>query len=172
MSLFANLDTMTRRATIVGPYRYTLTRRWGDGRAFVVIGCNPSTADATLDDPTIRRCISFAKLHNCDALEMVNLFAFRATDVRDLGGNHGDVVGPENDGAILAACLTADPLVVCAWGAHAKLPPWLRTRPSQVVAMLRQHEVNLHVLRFTQAWEPMHPLYLPSNLIAFPWENV
>ena len=156
-------------ADIRGPYRYNLERRWGPGRAFVVIGCNPSTADATTDDPTIRRCVGFARSHGCDALVMVNLFAWRATDVAELGGNHGDVVGPENDGAILVACLTGDPLVVCAWGSRAKLPPRRRSRCDELVALLRQHEVELHTLARTAAGGPGHPLYLPSALRAEVW---
>src|SRR5689334_20041621 len=63
-----------------GLYRYRLTRRWGDGPALLFVMLNPSTADATEDDPTIRRCTGFAKREGMPAIEVVNLFAWRATD--------------------------------------------------------------------------------------------
>ena len=66
-------------------HRYSLTRRWGDGpRVCCWIMLNPSTADATTDDPTIRRCIGFTHAWGYDALTVVNLYAWRATDPADL----------------------------------------------------------------------------------------
>ncbi|TMF61888.1 MAG: DUF1643 domain-containing protein, partial [Chloroflexi bacterium] len=59
-------------------YRYRLWRRWDGARpvvAFVML--NPSTADARRDDPTIRRCIGFAKSWGFGGVEVVNLFAYR-----------------------------------------------------------------------------------------------
>ena len=65
-------------------YRYTLWRDWNpllpDNVYAMFIGLNPSTADETNDDPTIRRCINFAKSWGCDSFCMTNIFAFRATD--------------------------------------------------------------------------------------------
>ena len=80
-----------------GAYRYLLTRRFGPGKklaTFVML--NPSTADAERDDATIRKCVGFARSWGCAGLQVVNLFAFRATDPTDLR-MADDPVGPEND---------------------------------------------------------------------------
>lgn len=157
-------------ADIDGPHRYSLTREWlPERRPMVVIGVNPSTADATTNDPTIRRCLGFAYAAGCGSLVMVNLFAWRATDVRELGGNHGDVVGPRNDAALLAACQLPRAIVVAAWGSDRKLPPWHQGRPSAVVAMLARENVVLHVLDTTKDGQPAHPLYLPATCTPMRW---
>ena len=62
-----------------GQYRYRLTRTWGPAAHVVFIGLNPSTADAALDDPTIRRCSAFARSWGFDGLIMLNAWAFRST---------------------------------------------------------------------------------------------
>jgi hypothetical protein len=83
-------------------YRYVLWREWsGHPRRLVVIGLNPSTADATKNDPTVTRCINFAKREGCGGMIMLNLFAFRATDPGVMM-EAADPVGPENDKYILA----------------------------------------------------------------------
>lgn len=157
-------------ADIDGPYRYSLTREWlPERRPMVVIGVNPSTADATANDPTIRRCLSFAYAAGCGSLVMVNLFAWRATDVRELGGNHGDVVGPRNLAALLAACRLPRALVVCAWGQPGKLPPWHRRHPELIAAQLVRAGVDLHVLDTTADGHPAHPLYLPATCTPQRW---
>lgn len=67
------------RAAVFSPdraHRYRLTREWySDRPPFVVIGLNPSTADESQDDPTIRRCLSFARREGCGSLVMVNRLA-------------------------------------------------------------------------------------------------
>lgn len=98
-----------------GRYRYRLGRQFGLGdRNVVFVGVNPSTADATVDDPTVRKWIGFAKRWELDRIEVVNLFAYRATDVRALA-EAADPVGPEND-AYLRAALAGAELVVPCWG--------------------------------------------------------
>lgn len=169
--LFSLAESARNEAVIVGPYRYRLSRTWNSTLPpFVVIGVNPSTADATQDDPTIRRCVGFAKAHGCGSLVMVNLFAFRATDVRALGNNIPDAVGPENDAYVLGACIRDRALVVCAWGASGKLPPRLRSRGATVTRWLREEGIALHILRLTKGGDPEHPLYLPGELRAVRWE--
>lgn len=106
-------------------HRYALVRRFDTLNptlpALVWIMLNPSTADASLDDPTIRKCVGFTKrLGGYGALVVVNLYAFRATDPRALvaalrSQDHARVVGPENDGYILSAVEGSD--VIAAWGA-------------------------------------------------------
>lgn len=105
-------------------YRYTLTRRW-DGRPMMAwIGLNPSTADETEDDPTIRRCTGFAKAWGYGGMVMLNLFAYRATDpkemmctalIRDPIGN------PRNDELIQRVVWAETALAVAAGGGRTEL---------------------------------------------------
>jgi hypothetical protein len=68
-----------------GTYRYALWRTWNALQPGVLfVGLNPSTADATTDDPTIRRCIGFAKRWGYGGITMANVFAYRATDPREM----------------------------------------------------------------------------------------
>ena len=92
---------MINRQTIFSPcrrYRYTLWRAWDmfNPGYVMFIGLNPSTADEVQDDPTIRRCIGYAKEWGYGAFCMTNIFAFRATDPRVMKAQ-ADPVGPEND---------------------------------------------------------------------------
>lgn len=150
-------DIMTKQ-TIFSPdriYRYTLWREWigGDGYAMFV-GLNPSTADETQDDPTIRRCIAFAKSWGYAGLCMTNLFAFRATDPKDMLAQ-GDPVGDENDDWLVRIASDAG-VVVAAWGVHGTH----LGRDKDVRAMLP----NLHCLALTKEGHPGHPLYLRKTL--------
>lgn len=145
-----------------GAYRYELVRRWGRGKSIVVfVMLNPSTADARRDDATIRRCIGFARDWGHDALVVVNLFAYRATDPADLAAAL-DPVGPENDGYIQRACRTAS-RIVCAWGAH----PIVGVRQDAVLAMIPRH---VECLGLTAAGRPRHPLYLASDTQPFQFQ--
>ena len=144
-----------------GNYRYLLQREWliGYGAALFVM-LNPSTADAAQDDPTIRRCVGFAKSWGCGMLEVVNLYAFRATKPVDMFAAI-DPVGPANDSHIAAAAHRAK-IIVAAWGASAKAD-----RASAVLRNLSDHAV--HALGVTNNGSPRHPLYLRSDarLIQF-----
>lgn len=134
-------------------YRYVLRRRWDWEMPHVAfIGLNPSTADETKDDPTIRRCIQFAKDWGYGGLTMLNLFAFRATDPRDML-KAGDPIGPENNQHLLHESAKAG-VVVAAWGTKGG------KRADEVIAMLPE----IHCLRKTKAGHPEHPLYLPKTL--------
>lgn len=141
-------------------YRYTLWREWlgGDGYA-MFIGLNPSTADETRDDPTIRRCIGFAQSWGYRSLLMTNLFAFRATYPADMMAA-ADPIGPENDSWLRTSAADAG-VVVAAWGTLGTH----RGRDAAVRAMLR----NLRVLRLTKDGHPQHPLYLPKTLTPQEW---
>lgn len=142
-------------------YRYTLWRRW-DSRLsdLVVIGLNPSTADAMQDDPTIRRCIGFAKRERCGGLFMLNLFALRATDPKVMLASSAPV-GPGNDDVIRKFALDRH-IVVAAWGAHGGH----RGRDAQVRAMVS----NLKCFGVTKDGHPKHPLYLKADtpIIDYP----
>lgn len=142
-------------------HRYTLWREWigGAGGYVQFIGLNPSTADDAKDDPTIRRCIGFAKSWGFSGLCMTNLFAFRATQPADMK-TAADPIGPENDRLILECAADAG-IVIAAWGAHG-------TYLQRDVAV-RKLVPKLHYLRLTAAGQPGHPLYLPALLCPEPW---
>jgi hypothetical protein len=118
---------------------------------------NPSTADAFRTDPTVTRCARFARRENCGGLVIVNLFALRATDPRELR-RHPDPVGAGNDLFIREHCRPGR-LVIAAWGAHGRA----RDRDRAVLAMLREARVAVHCLGVTVGGMPRHPLYLPRD---------
>lgn len=149
------------RDTIFSPcrtYRYVLWREFGelldDGSYAMFIGLNPSTADETNDDPTIRRCIAFAKSWGYGALCMTNLFAFRATDPAVMLAA-ADPVGVDNNRHLLQMAQGAG-VIVAAWGKHGGH----LGRDQAVRKMLP----GLHCLSLTKAGQPGHPLYLKSEL--------
>ena len=139
-----------------GAYRYHLTRRWAEGEMLTFVMLNPSTADADLDDPTIRRCIGFARREGAAGLQVVNLFAYRATKPKDLWAARAvqNIVGPENERVLEDAAASANSFpLVCAWGAAAGdratfFLAWMRARPTRLACLgltLGGHPV--HVLR-------------------------
>lgn len=146
-------------------YRYWLTRKWGEGSKFAgFIMLNPSTADASIDDPTIRRCIGFAKSWGCDGIRVVNLFAIRATDPKGIRIGVG-AVGPDNDLFILQEAARCQ-ILVAAWGAHGTY----QSRDRKVVLGMRRAGFNLKALGWTAKGHPRHPLYMPADaeLVDFP----
>ena len=144
-----------------GQYRYHLARRWGAGRTMLFVMLNPSTADASVDDPTIRKCVGFAQRNGCEAVEVVNLFARRATDPRELV-RAGYPIGPLNDDQIMSAAATTrlhGGVIVCAWGAHARG----LQRAIDVRARLDKAGYPLQALRLLSDGTPSHPLMLPYS---------
>lgn len=150
-------------------YRYTLWREWDEpemgllslvatgafrnpGSYLMVIGLNPSTADETKDDPTIRRCIDFAKRWGFGALCMTNLFAWRDTKPANMK-KAADPVGSEND-HWLQECAASAGLIVAAWGKHGSH----LGRAAQVIHLLPK----VHCLRLNGDGSPEHPLYIPA----------
>jgi len=152
-------------------YRYSLTRSWfGTGGHLVVIGLNPSTATASVNDATIRRCAGFARREGCTRLTMVNLFALVARNPRHLLlDGIAQVTGPGNDEQIMLACFgQGEPRkVVAAWGCRAAHPQ-LAPRRDRVLAMLAGYGIQLHAFGITRDGEPKHPLYLPSGTPLVP----
>ncbi len=152
-----------------GRYRYTLWRDIGDKRhrvAFVML--NPSTADANVNDPTVRRCIGYACRWGFGALDVTNLFALRSTDPRALL-SAADPIGFDNNDVICEVAKRAR-LVVCAWGSHAFLGSRLTDRARHITRALRDLGVGLHHLGLNRDRQPKHPLYLAANLRPMPWE--
>ena len=119
---------------------------------------NPSTADELKLDPSCTRARLYAERWGFGALIVTNLFAWRATDPRDMKAAP-EPVGRANDRAIVRAAHEAG-IVVCAWGNHGAH----RERSASVLSMLRDAGIKLHALRLTGAGEPAHPLYLRATL--------
>jgi len=132
-------------------FRYRLGRVWGDGPTLTVIGLNPSTADETSNDPTVRRCIAFAMREGCGSLRMLNIFAFRATDPAVMK-RAVDPIGPENDMWIMQAI---DGPVVAAWGVHGAF----LGRGASVARAIP----GLLCFGQTKDGHPKHPLYLRAD---------
>lgn len=163
---------MRRYATLSnnGVYRYVLGREWSDRAVHLAtfIMLNPSTADAELDDPTIRRCIGFAKSWGLDGIIVGNLYAFRATDPRDLWKADEPTGGQRNDDILqelmLGARARRDPLVA-AWGANA--------RPDRVDAVMSLRGSDaFSALGVTKDGAPRHPLYLPASARPAAWSPI
>jgi len=141
-----------------GRYRYLLRRTWDHGRPrLLYVMLNPSTADAEIDDPTIRSCVRLAKGNGYGSFEVVNLFALRATKPAELS-HASDPVGPRNDYIIEAAILRCD-VAVCAWGGH----PMAEDRGRSVYTSLRRHRPAVFCFGLTKTGAPKHPLYIKSG---------
>ncbi len=167
MHAFKSRDHMEKGAEIspCGRYRWRLWRRWTMGPCAAFVMLNPSVADAIVDDPTIRRCMSFARRERCGSLEVVNLFAFRATNPSALisaavpdGGLQGD--------AVISATVTRADLIVCAWGSASiarQRACWFADNFSNLTLMC---------LGMTRSGSPRHPLYARSDAQLIPWSAV
>lgn len=160
---------VTSRSAAVSPcgqYRYNLSRWLPEGEgALVFIMLNPSTADGTEDDATIRRCLGFASDWGFNHLCVVNLFAWRARHPRDML-RQLDPVGPDGDQWILRETTNAD-RIIAAWGAHSS--PIIRRRADAVRAMLVQHGRALHHLGLSRTGQPKHPLFLARDTEPQVW---
>lgn len=145
-------------------YRYSLWRSWGeDGAPFAAfIGLNPSTADETLDDPTIRRCVDYSKRWGFGALCMLNLFAYRATDPNVMKAAP-EPVGASNDLYISTVARQAG-VVVAAWGVHG-----VHRGRADYVIRLPMLKGKLSCLSRTKDGHPGHPLYLKKSLQPSPF---
>lgn len=136
-----------------GKYRYALGRRWGDGLPMSIVMLNPSTADHLTDDPTIRRCIAFAKRYGCGGIVVRNLFALRTPYPKELL-RVADPFGPENR-RVLEHEVSGNQ--VAAWGRLPKAlrPPFM----PNVTACFGKNKDG----------SPKHPLYLSSNAPLVEW---
>lgn len=170
-------DKINRYATISedGEYRYTLERRCvttdGNPRVLMLIGVNPSDANAERDDPTVRRGYGFCRTLGYGHLMMGNKFARRSPDVKVLRRS-GDPIGPEND-VYLENLMRHSDCVVAAWGPLAKLPEALRQRWKAVVKIADACGQPLYCLGTAADGHPRHPLMLRADtkleLWPVPW---
>ncbi len=145
-------------------YRYLLRRKVGlAGGTCLFIMLNPSTADETQDDPTVRRCQGFAQEWGYGTLVVCNLFGLRATDPSMLKVHHDPIGIHWNDYYIDEQARGAH-LVVVAWGNHGQL----RGRSPKVTERLEAYGIPLYCLGITGASEPRHPLYVSGSQPAVP----
>jgi hypothetical protein len=135
-------------------YRYSLWRIWQPAEPLVMfIGLNPSTADATTDDHTIRRCLRFSADWNCGGLVMTNLFAFRATDPKAML-TAAEPIGTEND-TVLAHWVQKALFIVAVWGTKGGHQGRNKA--------IEERFPNLHCFGVTKDGFPRHPARLRSD---------
>lgn len=154
---------MSGRATFSPDRRYrtSLERRWAAGPRVCWVLLNPSMADAQRDDPTLRRCIAFARSWGAGSIEVVNLFALVSSDPKRLLGEP-EAVGAGNEAMVARASARAD-LVVAGWG---NLRPALVERAAHAI---RRLPADAWCLGLTAQGQPRHPLYLPAATERVPF---
>ena len=135
-------------------YRYELRREWNNGGRVVFVGLNPSTADDSVDDPTVRRCISIAKDLGFGSLTLVNLFAVRSTDPKALK-RFADPIGIGNHN-ILKKHARDSSIKIAMWGNYGSY--------LQRDLYARALFSDLYCLRITKQNQPSHVLYLPKDI--------
>jgi hypothetical protein len=151
-----------------GLYRYTLQRDVAvDGPLFLFLGVNPSTANATANDATVRKWIGFVKRWGGRGFMVGNAFAYRSTDVRALA-SASDPIGLFNDWHIMQMASKADAIVPC-WGNTTKVPPRLRKRFGFLAEMLTGADKPLKCFGLTQGGDPLHPLMLGYETPLIEW---
>jgi len=149
-----------------GLYRYRLWRRWDDGPSVAFLMLNPSTADATKNDPTVERCHRRAVDMGFGALEVINIFAYRATDPKDLK-KAARPVGPLNDQTLIEAASAAQ-MTICAWGSHGNF----KGRDMDVRNLLKSANIKTYMLALTKHDQPRHPLYMPYSQKPVLWTDM
>lgn len=164
MSAEVSLPLGLSGAEFDGCYRYRLWRIWDESRdrlAWVML--NPSVADGDSDDPTIRKCMGFARRWGFGSIEVVNLYAFRATDprvlhaaIKELGEPYA--VGPRNEDSIIEVCTRAK-TVIAAWGTKDFAVP----HAAAVKRTLLERIPSVLSLGRTEGGHPRHPLYVPYD---------
>lgn len=145
------------RSAIISPdtkYRYELSRSWDTKKPYVMfIMLNPSSADASNDDPTIRRCINFAKSWDYGGINIGNLYAYRATNPKELK-KVADPWGQENIMHLISMA-NQSAIVICAWGHNKGFPAFISMNLSKSRLYYIEKSIN---------GTPKHPLYLKGNL--------
>lgn len=167
-------ETIRKDATLSedGKYRYWLLRQWGERERVVFLMMNPSTADASIDDHTIRKCMGFARLWGFDGIEVVNLFALRSTEPKAILMSV-DPFGPDNNRHILET-LASRKMAVCAWGCEDTLKRGSFTaKVKWIIANLKRDlpNVEFKCLGKTKGGTPRHPLMLPYETSLETYEH-
>ncbi len=138
-------------------HRYALWRTWDKSKGIAMfIGLNPSTADEVKNDPTVTRCINYAKRWGYGGMIMSNIFAFRATDPKVMKAAI-DPVGAENDKWLLKLAEEAS-IIMAVWGNHGEF----KKRGKAVMNLFEG--IELHCLTMNKTGHPKHPLYCSNEL--------
>ena len=141
-------------------YRYQLWRIWDRSKPRVMfIMLNPSTADANIDDPTIRRCIGFAKSWGYGGLYVGNLFAFRATKPTELL-SVSDPTGELNLQNIILMMAECE-MVIFAWGNESIIKKF---KANKILKMSKSMYRDNYYIELAKGGTPKHPLYLKGDL--------
>lgn len=141
-----------------GRYRYVLSRHWEDGETCVFVGLNPSTADDSKNDATVRKCMHFARSWGFAGISLVNLYARRCRYPQALLTSD-DPVGPDNDIWLTRIIIDA-PLAIAMWGNHGARTYGEGARRDILVMKSR---AEWHCFGRTKLKAPKHPLYLPKE---------
>ena len=162
-------ETEMRRSAELSPcrrYRYLLRRVWDERKKPInFVGLNPSTADETIDDATIRKCMAFARSWNAGGIVMTNLFAWRARDPERMK-LAADPVGEKNEYWLGWASSEAS-MVVAAWGNHGAF----QDQCTRVLYLLRMLQ-PVYCLKISKQGQPVHPLYLPGDTQPFVYREM
>ena len=177
------LMKMTAKFSSCNRYRYKLGRYWDNTKPRVIFCLlNPSTADAYKNDPTIRRCINYAIRWQYGGLEILNIFAYRATNPKDMLSSPIDPVGEYNHDAFKQAIKQTrdhfneineyendyyNPRVICGWGTHGTH----QDQGEHALDWLEREGATILALDTTKAGLPKHPLYLKADLLPSPYSG-
>jgi hypothetical protein len=145
-------------------YRWQFDRRWSEGRTITWIGLNPGTGDTDgAHRPTLRRMVTLSRASGYGSLIVVNLFAWRGRDPKELR-EQADPIGEYNDATIAAATSPSiSDMTVACWGHHGRLNDRARYVLEEVV------EGDVYCLGITKHGEPRHPLYVPTDARLMPY---
>lgn len=124
-------------------------------------GVNPSTADANVDDHTVRKWIGFCRRWAVPRFVVGNAFAYRATDVASLAGAE-DPFGPDIGEHTTRIIEDVDILVPC-WGDTSKVPPRLQFAFDVLLDALMSSGKPVLCFGTTRRGDPAHPLMLPYS---------
>lgn len=154
-----------------GKYRYRLERDVAmTGPVYAYFGVNPSTADASLDDATVRKWIGFTKVYGGRRFIVGNVFAYRATDVRELLSDPAPAFSLDNQRHLREIAADADVLVPC-WGARGKVPRERHHIIDAALHLLRQTGKPIKHFGLTASGDPKHPLMLAYSTVLEDWRH-
>lgn len=147
-------------------YRFTLLRIWDESLPLILfVMMNPSTADENVNDPTVAKCMRYARKWGYGGLYIGNVCAYRATDKKALL-DILDPVGAINILSVMDMAKKADLTII----AHGQLPNRLQFHADNMCDKLRESEIKLHVLKLSKDGIPCHPLFLSEQLIPEAWQ--
>lgn len=145
-------------------YRYALMRRWDMKKDLIMfIGLNPSRANATFNDPTITRCINFAKAWGYGGLFFGNLFALRSPDPKIVKNNLENAIGEENCHWLHCMARESKVIVLC-WGSW----PFIERAKSDIQWIIDENYEKIRAFGLNKDGNPKHPLYLSSKSLIYP----